>query len=161
MTDDFSLRAAQVEKMLKARTTAFVLVTSAQSAPVDEAIWFNRTLDESGMRCAGVVVNRVHHDMLGDRAPGAVAAALGGELGAELGPELATQVADNFHDYHVLARRDERNVARLADELDGRPLVLVPHLDDDVHDVDGLLRMHRYLFASADERERLLADVVA
>jgi anion-transporting ArsA/GET3 family ATPase len=161
MTDDFSLRAAQVAKMLQARTTAFVLVTSAQSAAIDEAIWFRRTLDRTGMRCAGVVVNRVHHDMLGARAPGAVVAALCGELGADLGAELAARVADNFHDYHLLARRDERNVARLAPELNGRPLLLVPHLDDDIHDVEGLLAMRRYLFASADERERLLADVVA
>jgi hypothetical protein len=161
MTEDFTLRAAQVEKMLKARTSAFVLVTSAQSAPIDEAIWFRRTLQEGGLPFAGVVVNRVHHDMLGTRAPGAVAAELGGELGAELGPELAARVADNFHDYHVLARRDERNVARLQAELDGRPLLLVPHLDDDVHDIGGLLQMQRYLFASADERERMLADVVA
>ena len=29
-------------------------------------------------------------------------------------PELAARVAENFHDYHVLARRDERNIARLA-----------------------------------------------
>jgi hypothetical protein len=61
----------------------------------------------------------------------------------------------------VLARRDARNVARLAAELDGSPLLLVPQLDDDVHDVEGLLRMQRYLFASADERERMLVDVVA
>ncbi|HWE32228.1 MAG TPA: ArsA-related P-loop ATPase [Solirubrobacteraceae bacterium] len=161
MTEDFTVRAAHVEKMLKAPTSAFVLVTSAHDASIDEAIWFGRTLHEGGFPFAGVVVNRVHHDMLGDRAPGAVAAALGGELGTELGPELATQVADNFHDYHVLARRDERNVARLAAELDGRPLVLVPQLDDDVHDVDGLLAVHRYLFASAQEREKLIADVVA
>jgi hypothetical protein len=99
--------------------------------------------------------------MLGTRAPGAVAAALGSQLGPELGSELAAQVADNFHDYHLLARRDERNIVRLQAELDGCPLLLVPHLDDDVHDIEGLLRMHRYLFASANERERMLADVVA
>ena len=30
-----------------------------------------------------------------------------------LGPELVDRVAENFHDYHVLARRDEDNIARL------------------------------------------------
>jgi len=50
---------------------------------------------------------------------------------------------------------------RLTAELDGRPLLAVPQLDDDVHDVEGLLRVHRYLFASEAERERLIADVVA
>jgi anion-transporting ArsA/GET3 family ATPase len=157
MTDDFSERAAQVEKMLRASTTAFVLVTSAQSEPIDEAIWFRRTLEEGGLPFAGVVVNRTHHDMLGENEPGDVEALLADELG----PELASRVAENLRDYHVLARRDERNVARLGVELGGRPLLLVPHLDDDVHDIGGLLQMHRYLFASQEDRARLIADAVA
>ncbi|MBV9465375.1 MAG: ArsA family ATPase [Solirubrobacterales bacterium] len=157
MTDDFSVRAAQVERLLRAETTAFLLVSTAQGAPIEEALWFGQTLESSGLPFAGVVVNRVHHDMLGDREP----LELGAELDKALPPELAARVAENFHDYHVLARRDERNVARLADELDGRPLLLVPHLDDDVHDIDGLLAMHRYLFATEQHRARLIADVVA
>jgi anion-transporting ArsA/GET3 family ATPase len=157
MTDDFSLRAKQVEEMLKASTTAFLLVTSAQSVPIDEAIWFRRTLQESGLPFAGVVVNRVHHDLLGDSEPDDLATA----LRHELPPALAARVAQNFRDYHVLARRDERNVARLADELPGCPLLLVPHLDHDVHDIEGLLRVHRYLFASEAEREQMIADVIA
>jgi hypothetical protein len=52
-------------------------------------------------------------------------------------------------------------VQRLAAELADRPRLLVPHLDDDVHDIDGLLRVHRFLFASDAERERLIADVIA
>ena len=61
----------------------------------------------------------------------------------------------------VLARRDMHNIERLQIELNGRPLLLVPHLDDDVHDIEGLLRVRRYLFASETERERMLAEVVA
>jgi hypothetical protein len=99
----------------------------------------------------------VHHDLLGDSEPGDLVDA----LRETLAPALASRVAENFRDYHVLARRDDRNIARLAEEVDGRPLLLVPHLDDDVHDVDGLLRVRRYLFASTAERRRLIADVVA
>ncbi len=157
MTEDFSRRAAQVEQMLKASTTAFLLITSAQPESIDEALWFHRTLGESGLPFAGVVVNRVHHDMLGDREPREVLPALKSELGAD----LAGRVAQNFHDYHLLARRDERNIERFTTELGSHPLLLVPHFDDDVHDVEGLLRMHRYLFASDAERERMIADVVA
>ena len=159
MTDDFRARAAEVEKMLKASTTAFVVVTSAQREPVDEAIWFRRTLQETGLPFTGVIVNRVHHEILGS-APGGsdeVAAAL--ETGLER--ELAARVAENFYDYHVLARRDELNIARLASGNDDRPLMLVPHFDDDVHDVEGLLRIHRYLFASDADRARMIAEVVA
>jgi anion-transporting ArsA/GET3 family ATPase len=157
MTADFSLRAARVDELLKAPSTAFLLVTSAQQDAIEEAIWFRQTLEQSGLPFAGVVVNRVHHDLLGESEPADVADV----LRKALRPELARRVAENFSDYHVLARRDAHNTARLAGQLDGRPLLLVPQLDDDVHDVEGLLRMHRYLFASQAERERLIADVVA
>jgi anion-transporting ArsA/GET3 family ATPase len=157
MTEDFSLRAAQVERMLKAPTTAFLLVTSAQAPAIDEAIWFRRTLTAGGLPFAGVIVNRVHHDLLGDAEPDDLVAAFADELTAD----LAARVAANFADYHRLARRDARNVARLGEELGGEPLLLVPHLDDDVHDIRGLLRLHRYLFASDAEHERLIADVTA
>ncbi len=157
MTDDFSERARGVERMLKASTTAFLLVTSAQQAAIDEAIWFRRTLIEGGLPFAGVIVNRVHHDILGEAEPEDLVSA----LDAELAGDLAARVAENFFDYHRLARRDARNVTRLRDELGEQPLLLVPHLDDDVHDVEGLLRIHRYLFASDEERERLIADVIA
>jgi anion-transporting ArsA/GET3 family ATPase len=157
MTDDFSTRARRVQEMLTADTTAFLLVTSAQAEAIEETIWFRRTLEESGLPFAGAIVNRVHHDMLGDAEPDELDAA----LQKALGPELAGRVAENFHDYHVLAHRDAGNIARLETELDGRPMLLVPHLDDDVHDIEGLLRMHGYLFASDAERERLIADLVA
>ena len=156
-TNDFSLRAAEVQKLLMASTTAFLLVSSAQREPIDEAIWFRRTLEDSGMPFAGVVVNRVHHDLLGDSEPDDLSAV----LARKLGRDLAGKVAANFRDYHVLARRDRHNIGRLERELAGRPLLLIPHLDDDVHDVEGLLRMHRYLFASRAEREQLIAEVVA
>jgi hypothetical protein len=70
-------------------------------------------------------------------------------------------VVENFRDYHALARRDRRNNARLESELGDHPLLLVPYLDGDVHDVEGLLRVHRYLFASDADRERLIAEVIA
>jgi anion-transporting ArsA/GET3 family ATPase len=157
MTKDFSQRAAQVETLLRADSTAFLLVTSAAREPIDEAIWFGQRLQADGLPFAGVVVNRVHHDLLGDRAPREVRRS----LARVLPPGLAMRVAENFRDYHVLARRDDQNLARLAGQLDERRLLLVPQLDDDVHDVDGLLRIHRYLFASAAERDRLIADLVA
>ena len=157
MTNDFSERAAQVAQLLRAPSTAFVLVTSAAREPIDEAIWFGQRLEDDGLPFAGVIVNRVHHDLLGDREPREVRRS----LARVLPPGLASRVAENFRDYHVLARRDVHNLARLAGQLDERRLLLVPQLDDDVHDVEGLLRVHRYLFGSEAERERLIDDLVA
>jgi anion-transporting ArsA/GET3 family ATPase len=160
MTADFSERAKKVEELLRATTTAFLLVSSAEREPVDEAIWFHHTLERTGLPFAGVVVNRVHHDLLSGSEPADVGAAL---RRTTLDPELAARVAENFRDYHLLARRDDHNIRRLEHGLGDHkhPLLLVPQLDDDVHDLDGLLKMHRYLFASAEERERLIAELVA
>ncbi|MFZ0385913.1 MAG: hypothetical protein WAL22_09630, partial [Solirubrobacteraceae bacterium] len=66
--------------------------------------------------------------------------------------------------YHLLARRDRRNVARLTAELGGHGQldpILVPHLDGDVHDIAGLERIRRYLFASDEQRHSLIDRVVA
>jgi anion-transporting ArsA/GET3 family ATPase len=157
MTDHFSARAAEVEKLLRSDDTAFLLVTSAQSEPIDEAIWFRRTLGESGLPFAGVVINRFHHDLTPDGVPGDVTE----QLAVALGDGLAARVTDNFRDYHVLAQRDASNVARLTAELTDERLLLVPHFDDDVHDVEGLLKVHRYLFATDDERRQMIDAVVA
>lgn len=157
MTENFTSRAKAVDELLHSSATAFLLVTSAGTEPVHEAIWFRRTLRESGLPFSGVVVNRFHHD-LSDEGD---ADALLSDLTRALGPELAATVAANFADYHVLAGRDEGNVERLRGELDDEPLLLVPHFDGDVHDIDGLLQMQRYLFADEEERRRLIEDVVA
>jgi anion-transporting ArsA/GET3 family ATPase len=157
MTGDFSLRAKKVEKLLAAPTTAFVLVTSAEREPIDEAIWFYRRVSQAKLPFGGVVVNRVHHDLLSGHDSAEVKQA----LARTLPRELAAKVAQNFSDYHVLARRDERNISRLQAAIDSHPLLLVPHLDDDIHDFEGLLQMRQYLFASGPEREQLIANMVA
>ncbi len=160
MTEQFSLRAREVERLLRSPETAFLLVSSAQSEPIDEAIWFRRTLAESGLPFAGVVINRFHHDLsevIG--SDGSLDASLTELLGGD--GSLAQRVVANLADYHVLAARDALNVARLQRELSGEPLLPVPHFDGDIHDVDGLLQVHRYLFASDKERAQLIADLVA
>ena len=157
MTEDLDRRAEQVQKLLASPETGFVLVTSAQNEPIKEAIWFRRTLQAGDLPFAAAIVNRVHHDLLGED-PGAE---IDTELDGLLEGALARRVAENFADYHVLARRDSRNVQRLREELGDQPLLLVPHFDDDVHDVEGLMRIHRYLFATPAEREDYIRDLVA
>ena len=159
MTDDFSERAAQVEKMLKAPTTAFLLITSAQRA--------RRSTRRSGFAARWPDGRPAVRGR--DRQPRpprrARRAPTHEDLRAALCDELPMPRRSGSprpsRDYHVLARRDEARLSRLAAELGDQPLLLVPHLDDDVHDVDGLLRVHRFLFASDAERERLIAEVVA
>jgi anion-transporting ArsA/GET3 family ATPase len=157
MIDGFKERASAVNELLADEATVFVLVTSPEREPIDEAIFFWRKLKAARMPFGGVVVNRVHHDLLGDAEVEDVTS----ELEGELGEKLAGRVADNFRDYHVLARRDAKNIRRLGRQLRESRLLLVPYLDEDVHDVEGLSRLDRYLFATEKERQALLDEVVA
>jgi len=157
MIDGFKERAQAVNKLLADRGTVFLLVTSPEREPIDEAIFFWRKLKAARMPFGGVVVNRVHHDLLGDAEVNDVS----DELAAELGDKLASRVAENFRDYHVLARRDARNIERLGRQLRDDRLLLVPYLDEDVHDIEGLSRLNRYLFATEVERQKMLDEVVA
>jgi anion-transporting ArsA/GET3 family ATPase len=158
MVDGFKERAAAVNALLSDPGTTFLLVTSPEREPIEEATFFWRKLKAARMPFGGVIVNRVHHDVLGEVDVHDVAR----ELEDELGAKLAGRVAENLADYHVLARRDRANIARLAKQLGGEErMILVPHLDEDVHDVAGLQAILRYLWAAKDEREAMLADVVA
>jgi hypothetical protein len=71
---------------------------------------------------------------------------------------LARKAARTLAEFRALAHRDAAAVRRLAREVGDNAPVLVPHLDGDVHDVDGLVAVHRHLFASDDERATLLED---
>jgi DNA-binding phage protein len=56
-------------------------------------------------------------------------------------------VARNLADFDVLARRDRGSVAALSEALGEDDPVLVPHLDGDVQDLEGLAVIAEHLFA--------------
>jgi anion-transporting ArsA/GET3 family ATPase len=151
--DGFRERAAGVKALLADPATAFLLVTSPEREPMEEAIFFRGKLREAGMPFGGLVVNRMH--MLAGEAPedeAELTRALGGDLA------LARKAARTLAEFRVLAERDARSVARLRREVGDDDPVLVPHLDGDVHDVDGLVLVHRHLFAEGDDRAALLDE---
>ena len=155
MTDDFASPAAQVQKLLRARTTAFLLVTSAQREPIDEAIWFRRTSSRASSRSPAWSSTASTTTCSATPSP-----SMWGALARRLDPDLASgrRQLPRLPRTGPPRRRQHRPARR---RLDGPPLLLVPQLDDDVHDVQGLLRMHRYLFAARAEREALIEQVVA
>jgi anion-transporting ArsA/GET3 family ATPase len=138
MTDEFNARAERVEGLLHAPETAFVLVTSAEGRPIDEAIWFRETLRENGMPFTGAIVNRVHPPL----SPGGAQ----GGVNWDLPPDLHAKLAASIAEYTVLAERDAAGVEILRAAFTGEPILQVPELDGDVHDVQGLLAMRAELF---------------
>jgi anion-transporting ArsA/GET3 family ATPase len=142
MAEGFRERAASTGALLADPRTTFLLVTSPRRAAIDEAIFFHRRLRERELPFGGAVVNRMS-PLAVETEPVDKA-----ELEALLGRKLGRRVADNLEDYEAIATRDRENVERLAAQLGGAAPILVPHLEDDVHDIGGLLEMNEYLFAA-------------
>ena len=139
MTEGFRERAEHVNALLADSRSAFVLVTSPRADAVEEAGWFHHRLLDAGLPFAGVVANRVRPEVPnGDPS---------GELSALLGDEaLVRRVLRTFEEERRLAAQDRANLAALKKRLGRKPMIEVPHLDDDVHDLDGLRRMDAHLF---------------
>jgi anion-transporting ArsA/GET3 family ATPase len=143
MVDGFRERAQAVEELLRDPASAFLLVTSPEPEQTRETIFFAEQLTAAGMERAGVIVNRVHSDGLRGHTPLEVQELLTGELGER----LAARVAHNLADFDVLVRRDRSSIERLERSLSDREPILIPHLDQDVHDLAGLARIAEHLFS--------------
>jgi anion-transporting ArsA/GET3 family ATPase len=142
MEEGFRLRADHMRRLLARRTTAFVLVTSPRADTVDEAGWFADKLNESGLAVEGLVVNRVHpafskptEARLLPRAPE------GSALEA---------LIENLHGYIAVNEREEAALAKLVVEVAPSPVALVPLLDIDVTDTQGLTLMADHMFGMFD-----------
>jgi anion-transporting ArsA/GET3 family ATPase len=156
MVGGFQERAKRVNELLADRHTAFLVVCGPQGEPIEEAVYFHRKLVEAKLPFEGVVVNKVHFESEYEIAPEADVV---GELIEALGDvDLGTRAAASLADHRALARRDRRNIERLRAELRARPVIQVPYLDEDVHDLPGLMEINRYLFATEPERELLAAS---
>lgn len=153
----FRERAANVRGLLRDPATSFVLVTAAEPGPVDETIFLARRLRAAHMRLERVVMNRVHHDEIADFD----VEQLAGALHAALGASLALGVAENLREYHDQVEQGRSEERRLMHAVDLSRVIQVPQLDQSVHDLAGLARLQRFLFASHSERERLMAEVVS
>jgi anion-transporting ArsA/GET3 family ATPase len=143
MIDGFTERARRVGALLEDPGTTFVIVTAPRHDPVEEAIFFHRKLADAAMPFGGLVVNRVH---VAREVDGAA------PLVDELGEDLAGRVATAAHELAALAEREAASIERLRTELGDPPTIVVPELDGDVHDVEGLALMRAHLFGERQLR---------
>jgi len=151
MIEGFQDRAQRVNSLLRDGETTFVIVCGPQAEPIEEAVFFHSKLIEAGMSFGGAIVNRVRYSLLDPVPP---EKELVEKLEAAAGSrDLAGRAAENLVEYGLLAERDEDNIERLRSQLSGEPVIRVPYLDTDVHDIEGLAEINRFLFA--DERTRV------
>ena len=140
MLDELAARGKHVKRLLADPGTTFLLVSSLERDPVEETIYFHRRLREQGLPFGGLVVNRVR-PVVPDAGPD-----LAKQLSRDLGADLAGRVAQTAGEAAALASRDAAGLARLKLALGDPPLVAVPQLPGDVHDLEGLAHVCEHLF---------------
>jgi anion-transporting ArsA/GET3 family ATPase len=157
MESGFVRRAREVEALLVDPRTAFVVVTTLETAPSHEARFLARALLERQMTLGAIVANRVLPEELAGTPAADAAAALLDQAEGPLATTVAdlldesvervgsvlTQVATRFDDVALVAARESDRRSELAALA---PMLLaVPWLSGDIHDLAGLSDLAEHL----------------
>ncbi len=161
--DIFRSRAEEVMHVLRGAQTTFLLVTATDRSALEEAAYFYDRIQEASLPFGGIIANRFH------TFPGPEAA---GHLSAEGSPPPTGRLPwmrtsptsarsgdspprwpdDSWKTvdrYRRLAQRDQSVLQEFARRSPGEvPILTVPAFDEDVFDIDGLLKMNAHLFPS-------------
>ncbi len=132
MEEGFRNRAQHMNALLSDQETAFVLVAAPRRDAVTEALYFADRLSQSHIGIDALIVNRVHPRF--------------GEVRevARSGPLEPFVV--NLEELGRVAEREEHHLADLASQVSPAPVVRVPFLQTDVHDIAGLVEVGDHLF---------------
>jgi anion-transporting ArsA/GET3 family ATPase len=152
MFGGFRERAQHTYELLKAPGTAFVVVAAPEPDALREASYFVERLSDEQMPLAGLVVNRMHQTVLpeGLSLPAGRADAAADALDALVeqngaAPRQAAAALRVHAELAAAAEHDARMARRFAAAHPGVPMVAIPALPADVHDLDGLRRIGDHL----------------
>ena len=149
-------RAEAVTRTLADKRTTFVVVSTLESAPLQEAEFFIDALEARKLHLGAVVLNKVLPAWFLERGAGKAAEALcarsdalAAELPSALGPpdqvaRVLREVGESFRNFQVVAKRE----AEIRAELSAAPDVVatVPYFDHDITDLAGLLELGQQLW---------------
>lgn len=151
----FRQRAEETFALLRQPRVGFLLVASPEPMAVREALAFHERLKSAGMPFVGFVVNKVHASLPVTQTRAQVEAALAAQpsiVALGLSGTTRTMAAQELLAAHaeieVLASADREAVAQM--QAAGGPnatFVQVPLQRDDVHDVDRLVALEKFLLA--------------
>jgi anion-transporting ArsA/GET3 family ATPase len=143
MEEGFRVRAVHVRKLLADRSTAFVLVAAPRADTVVEAGWFADRLEDAGLQVDALIVNRVHPVFWPDPETLPVL-----ESGDEAWPGAFGDLVDNLLELCEVNAGEEATISELVQQVAPAPVVRVPLLDCDVHDLASLEKVADALFGS-------------
>lgn len=142
MEEGFKSRAAKVLDLLTHDETAFILVTAPRPDVVNEASFFARKLADSDIPVRALVVNRVH-PRFGSGSPVELRERARTYAQTDLGALYA-----NLADFASISANEEEHLEGLSAEVAPAPVIRVPYLASDVHDIEGLETVGAWLFQS-------------
>jgi anion-transporting ArsA/GET3 family ATPase len=158
METGFVRRAREVEALLVDPRTAFVVVTTLETAPSHEARHLANELVDRRMSLGAVIANRVLPSRLACPEASASAVALAAAADGELVEEVAAVIGDAssdevrsvlvkiagaFDDVALVAAREAERRAEL--EAFTPALIDVPWMPGDIHDIAGLADLAKHL----------------
>ena len=173
MYDGFIVRARSVSKILESSTTKFVVVSSPEAAPMQEAEFFISAISQRRLKMAQMVVNRTLPDYFRD--PGSIFLAhklqdnfeqiakdfleKGKKLKyvseSELPPgrlealveRVFLEISGSFLNFSEVALQEAAEISKLA--VDEELITLVPHLNFDISDLNSLGKVAAHLSSSS------------
>lgn len=144
MVDGIMERVRGVGELLVAKDTVFLIVTTGEKAPLDEARYLADRLKEDGRPLSGLIVNQV------SPKPGVTKKSVRSkEVKAELGDDLSKRLAIVVDNAASAAERDKLGLEQIVVALKPQRLAVVEKLAGEVHDVEGLARIGAELFKPA------------
>ena len=146
--------AHEVYRLLRSAQVGFLLVSSLDPAPVQEARYFAGKLHEYRMPLRAAVANRVLPTRLAETGGAAAATAmveetdlarwLSKELGTKVAAEPLAAAGRQYLLLHRLARQQQRQLAEMRREIDA-PLQQVPLFAEELGDLKALVRIAQLL----------------
>lgn len=133
MYEGFKERAQEVFELLRRNGTSFIVITAPTESAVDEAMFFATTLNSYGLNFKGVVVNRVHPrfeipDLDGSGSP------------------ILDRISQLADDFKQVAKREEKSLERLKQEISDDQWARVPYLNTEVVDLGALKQVASHIF---------------
>ncbi len=152
MYEGFVERARAVERLLRDRRTSFVVVSTLEAAPLNEAEFFIQVLTDKRFHVGGLVLNRVLPRIFLDEQAGIRAEWLCRhpvDAADKVAPlidaepvqvaRVLHEVALSFGNFELVAQREAKQREELASVPD--VVVTVPNFETDICDLAGLLRL--------------------
>ncbi len=143
-------RVKRVEQLLRSKRSAFILVATPEEQVLSEAEYFCSKVEEHSIELRGVVFNRVQNELAADIGMGDEEKIESLMTRAVSSPATRRRMVRNFLCYEMQARGDQLRIEDFRSRLAGRtPVAAVPNFEEDLHDLDGLRRLHEYLSDTA------------